>query len=84
MHPGWVDTPGAQKSLPLFRKLVGPLLRNYYQGCDTIIYLTVENIDEGNGEFWFDRKIVPKSLFDKGPATSLEDREKLWELLSQY
>ncbi|MBD63822.1 MAG: hypothetical protein CME62_01335 [Halobacteriovoraceae bacterium] len=84
MHPGWVDTPGVQRSLPLFRKLVRPFLRNYYQGCDTIIYLSVESLDEGNGEFWFDRKIVAKSFFDKGPATSFEDREKLWELLSQY
>lgn len=83
MHPGWVDTPGVQKSLPLFRKIVGPLLRDYYQGCDTIIYLAVEDLAEGNGEFWFDRKVVPKSLFSKGPATPESKREKLWELLDQ-
>ena len=84
MHPGWVDTPGVQKSLPMFRKIVGPLLRDYYQGCDTIIYLAVEEIEKGNGEFWFDRKIAPKSFFSKGPATSEDKREKLWELLSSF
>ena len=28
MHPGWADTPGVADSLPLFRTLTGPLLRD--------------------------------------------------------
>jgi dehydrogenase/reductase SDR family protein 12 len=27
MHPGWADTPGVARSLPMFRRVVGPLLR---------------------------------------------------------
>ncbi len=83
MHPGWVDTPGLRKSLPGFSKIIGPMLRNYYQGCDTTIYLAVENIKTGEGEFWFDRKTAPKQLFKNGKATNSENREKLWELLSR-
>lgn len=81
MHPGWVDTPGLRKSLPGFSKIIGPLLRTYYQGCDTTIYLAVENIKTGEGEFWFDRRTTPKQLFKNGKATNSKDREKLWELL---
>ena len=39
MHPGWADTPGVQTSLPRFRKLMRPLLRNADQGADTIVWL---------------------------------------------
>lgn len=81
MHPGWVDTPGVQKSLPTFRKLTKSMLRNYYQGADTILYLACEDLDHGNGEFWFDRKIAPKSYFKNGPATPPQEREQLWNLL---
>lgn len=82
MHPGWVDTPGVQKSLPTFRKITRLVLRSYYQGCDTILYLATQNIKEkDNGSFWFDRQVAPQSLFRKGPETSKEQRQRLWNLL---
>ena len=57
MHPGWADTPGVAESLPMFRKVVGPLLRTPEQGADTIVWLA--SADEpltSNGEFWLDRR----------------------------
>ena len=39
MHPGWADTPGVQTSLPRFRKLMRPLLRDAGQGADTVVWL---------------------------------------------
>ena len=39
MHPGWADTPGVQSSLPRFRKLMRPLLRDADQAADTIVWL---------------------------------------------
>ena len=39
MHPGWADTPGVQTSLPRFRAVMRPLLRNAEQAADTIVWL---------------------------------------------
>ncbi len=56
MHPGWVDTAGVRDSLPTFRRLTGPFLRNEAQGADTIVWLIASNeAAEANGEFWHDR-----------------------------
>ncbi len=37
MHPGWADTPGVAGSLPGFRRLTKPLLRNAEEGADTVV-----------------------------------------------
>lgn len=39
MHPGWVDTEGVKSSLPTFRTITRPILRNAAQGADTIVWL---------------------------------------------
>ena len=39
MHPGWVDTPGLRTSLPRFRRVMRPLLRDARQGADTAVWL---------------------------------------------
>lgn len=39
MHPGWVDTPGLRSGLPLFYKLLKPLLRTPDEGADTVTWL---------------------------------------------
>ena len=39
MHPGWVETPGVAESLPVFRKLTRPLLRDTADGADTAVWL---------------------------------------------
>ena len=39
MHPGWADTAGIQHAMPVFRKVVGPILRSDAEGADTIVWL---------------------------------------------
>ena len=39
MHPGWVDTPGLQRSLHTFHSIAKPILRTPQQGADTIVFL---------------------------------------------
>lgn len=39
MHPGWVDTPGLQSSMPSFYRQFEKQLRTLPQGTDTISYL---------------------------------------------
>jgi len=84
MHPGWADTKGVKSSLPTFRKLTRPILRNAREGADTIIWLAVnpELTVEHSGLFWFDRK--PRAIF-RSPKTkhSVEEAKKLWELCCQ-
>lgn len=55
MHPGWADTPGVASSLPLFRKITGPLLRDSEQGADTIVWLAATEPAPAGGDFWMDR-----------------------------
>ncbi len=57
MHPGWVDTPGVETSLPRFGKIMGPILRDAEQGADTMVYLAATGGgDEDPGQFWHDRR----------------------------
>ncbi len=61
MHPGWADTPGVQSSLPRFRRLTAPILRNAAQGADTILWLAAaEEAAAGSGGFWHDRRRRPE------------------------
>ena len=68
MHPGWADTPGVRTSLPRFRKLTRPLLRDSAQGADTIVWLaTADEPAERSGLFWHDRE--PRPLHrSRGPG----------------
>ncbi len=78
MHPGWADTPGVQSSLPRFRKLTRPLLRDADQGADTIFWLaSAPEPATSPGLFWHDRE--PRSLH-RVPWTreTPADRERLW------
>jgi NAD(P)-dependent dehydrogenase (short-subunit alcohol dehydrogenase family) len=56
IHPGWADTAGVQSSLPTFRKILRPVLRNAEQGADTIIWLAAKRPDAVEDRVWFDRK----------------------------
>ena len=63
MHPGWAATPGVERSLPRFQRLLGKRLRTPEQGADTIVWLAASR--EGgltNGRFWFDRRQAPTHL----------------------
>jgi NAD(P)-dependent dehydrogenase (short-subunit alcohol dehydrogenase family) len=81
MHPGWVDTPGLESSLPRFHRLVRPILRDPGQGADTASWLVAGGAATGpSGGFWHDRRPRPKHLlpWTREDAT---DRDRLWSEL---
>ncbi|MHB8659727.1 MAG: SDR family NAD(P)-dependent oxidoreductase [Solirubrobacteraceae bacterium] len=78
MHPGWVDTPGVESSLPGFHRLMRPLLRTPDQGADTILWLaTAPERELGSGRFWHDRRARPSHLLPR-TRESAADRVRLW------
>lgn len=80
LHPGWVNTPGVERSLPWFWKCMKSRLRTPDQGADTAVWLSLFDSKKiENGKFWFDRKSVPTHFF---PWTqeSVQDRKSLWDL----
>ena len=62
MHPGWADTPGVQESLPRFRQITRPVLRDDAQGADTSIWLAAVEPAPATGLFWHDRVERPTHL----------------------
>lgn len=81
MHPGWADTPGVARSLPTFRRLVGPLLRTPADGADTLVWLAVDDGAplEVSGGFWLDRRPRPlHRLASTRRSDTPEERERLW------
>ena len=83
MHPGWADTPGVQSSLPRFRRVMRPLLRDADQGADTVVWLaTAEEPGSRSGLFWHDREPRRTHRFPwtrEKPA----ERERLWDELER-
>jgi dehydrogenase/reductase SDR family member 12 len=78
MHPGWVDTPGLERSLPRFRSALRPLLRTPEQGADTIVWLgAAPEPAESSGRFWHDRAERPTHLLPRTRETP-EERRRLW------
>jgi NAD(P)-dependent dehydrogenase (short-subunit alcohol dehydrogenase family) len=78
MHPGWVDTPGIQSSLPQFYRATRRLLRTPEQGADTIVWLgSAPEPARSTGGFWHDRRERPTH---RVPWTkeAEEDRRRLW------
>ena len=79
MHPGWVDTPGLRSSLPRFRRLMRPLLRDARQGADTIVWLGTEPaLEPPTGGFWQDREPRPEHRLRSTRETA-EERERVWK-----
>ncbi|MEI7058766.1 SDR family NAD(P)-dependent oxidoreductase [Nocardioides sp. CCNWLW239] len=75
MHPGWADTPGIARSLPLFRTLTRPLLRPAEAGADTAVWLAATEPAPPSGTFWHDRRQRPtsyRSTTHPGPAETGE------------
>ena len=62
MHPGWADTPGVRDSLPRFRAITRPVLRDDAQGADTSVWLAAVDPAPPTGKFWHDRAERPTSL----------------------
>lgn len=81
MHPGWADTPGVARSLPMFRRVVGPLLRTPAEGADTLVWLAVDERDplRQTGLFWLDRRPRPlHRLASTRRSDTPREREQLW------
>jgi NAD(P)-dependent dehydrogenase (short-subunit alcohol dehydrogenase family) len=77
VHPGWADTPGVQDSLPTFRRLTAPLLRDSDQGADTIAWLALADPPElSSGLLWHDRRPRPRHRVP-GQAESEAERKAL-------
>jgi dehydrogenase/reductase SDR family member 12 len=82
MHPGWADTPGVEESLPTFRRIVGPLLRDAAGGADTMVWLAADDGDPlaTTGGFWLDRRVRPiHRLGSTRRSDTPERREELWK-----
>jgi NAD(P)-dependent dehydrogenase (short-subunit alcohol dehydrogenase family) len=77
MHPGWADTPGVQESLPTFRRLTRPVLRDDAQGADTSVWLTAVQPAPPTGRFWHDRVERPTHLLPTTRASDA-DRARAW------
>jgi len=81
-HPGWADTPGVAESLPTFRKLTGPLLRNAAEGADTTVWLSAVEPARAGGRLWHDRQPRPTQLLRR-TRTGAVERERLWAWVSE-
>lgn len=74
MHPGWVDTPGVDASLPGFARLMGPVLRTPEQGADTMVWLAATGGgDAPPGSFFLDREERGTTY---APGTGTDDAER--------
>ncbi|HKO28926.1 MAG TPA: SDR family NAD(P)-dependent oxidoreductase [Solirubrobacteraceae bacterium] len=79
MHPGWADTEGVRRWMPVFRKMTRPIIRSPDQGADTIVWLGAapEPLRE-TGLFWQDRRPRPTHYRLGASPGSESDREALW------
>jgi len=75
MHPGWVDTPGLERSLPRFHRLMKPALRRPEEGADTIVWLAAS--EHPSGRFWHDREERPTHILPR-TRESEDERRRLW------
>jgi len=81
VHPGWADTPGVADSLPIFGRVMSPLLRTPEEGADTMTWLAADDTARsGSGEFWLDRRVRPiHRLARTRRSDTPERRQRLWE-----
>ncbi len=83
MHPGWVETPGVQTSLPRFWEFTKERLRTPEEGADTVVWLAAaERPGKSSGQFWFDRQARSTTLLPRTGASE-EERAALWELCAE-
>jgi dehydrogenase/reductase SDR family protein 12 len=70
MHPGWSDTAGVKRSLPRFRKILRPILRDERSGADTAIWLAGTRPKQPEQELvWFDRKVRTAHVYERTRVT---------------
>ncbi|MCB0905943.1 MAG: SDR family NAD(P)-dependent oxidoreductase [Nocardioidaceae bacterium] len=76
-HPGWADTPGVSDSLPTFRKVTGPILRDAEGGADTTVWLSAVRPAPDGGGLWHDRRQRPTHFRSATRPTS-EQVARMW------
>ncbi|SDU56454.1 SDR family NAD(P)-dependent oxidoreductase [Desulfobacula phenolica] len=83
MHPGWVDTPGIESSLPRFHSFTRSILRTPQQGADTIVWLACAK-EPGlcSGWFWLDRRPRETVVFPWTLGSQIKDHT-LWNKLEK-
>ena len=70
MHPGWVDTAAVGRSMPRFKAMLQPVLREHAQGADTIVFLAERKPAQKSDEsIWFDRKERTAHIFPRTRLT---------------
>jgi len=77
-HPGWADTPGIAGSLPGFRRLTAPLLRDAEGGADTTVWVAATEPAPEGGLLWHDRRPRPTHLLRR-TRTGDAERARLWD-----
>lgn len=78
MHPGWVDTPGVSSSMPLFGKIMGPVLRTPHTGSDTAVWLAATEPTPPSGTFWHDRQQRPTN-YRKATRSTPAQVDAMWD-----
>lgn len=83
MHPGWVDTPSVQASMPSFYQRMKTKLRTPEEGADTAIWLSASSAAKKyqSGMFFQDRAPVPDHLPLAGTKYSEEEAQNFVEEL---
>lgn len=82
MHPGWTETEGVKTSIPGFYSAFKNRLRSLQQGCDTTVWLCVEDAAKLQpGAFYLDRQPQPKHLPLAGTKYTAADVDALWRQL---
>jgi len=83
MHPGWVDTAAVGRSMPRFRATLKSVLRQHYQGADTIVWLADARPQQKVvGSIWFDRKERPAHIYAHTPKSTATGADLLATLES--
>ncbi|MGZ5405935.1 MAG: dehydrogenase, partial [Nocardioides sp.] len=75
-HPGWADTPGVKQSLPTFRAVMRPVLRDADGGAETTVWLAAVQPPPPGGGLWHDRAerpthVLPRSRTGPGATTEM-------------
>lgn len=76
-HPGWADTPGVKESLPTFRKVMRPVLRDADGGAETTVWLAATTPAPPGGGLWHDRRQRPTHLLRK-TRTDAAQTQQMW------
>ena len=84
MHPGWANTPGVERSIPMFWRLTRPILRSAETGADTILWLAAcDKAQKTPGLFWFDRT-ARKTHLVPGTKGTESERQLCWTQLHEW